>query len=357
MTAAAVVPLADNAKYISPRKVKEKQVVSIAGIFKKRSEAPFSSKRNPLKLHSSDAQDQAEDRPKKRTRFAADVKTIGWHANSSSPQRAEPPEAEVLSSKTSEMHPLSLSFNDTTIAYRANLYKAAVNAINATHAHFTQQLHLSTTRTSSDADNLVASPFQISIWAKLEESSRVLNASFGGTMIKATPKNPNGGIVEAPQELDEKMAAFEMSMVNHEKEFNDLTRSWQKIVKEIWHVGVQALGEDTMRDMLLPQPVVAEELDHEEEPLFVANDEDDVKKPKPKVSFQEPVPQSLAEPSCYRSPLKSIPEIPMADVGDLEATMNELGDRRMEELRELDEESQKWWQRKHQKMAAILQAG
>ncbi|KAF2117746.1 hypothetical protein BDV96DRAFT_597628 [Lophiotrema nucula] len=343
-------------KKVSPARqmrsqTREKKTVSVAGVFKQRPKL-VTTKASPPKHVSSSLK-----KPK--------VVAFVGHENRSSSNSPVKAKGTVLARSTS--HPLALTFNDATTAYRMHLYDKAVADLSATHENLVTALHESILHAVPDPIHPDKSPIKLSIWGKLQKETQNLYIPIGGTKLYFPGEDENGKKEQKVVELQDRMADYEQYMQEEAKKFAELHGKWEVMVSEIFKLGVQALGEDKMRELLIParSPVSPTPIDGavtlvEEDGLLVDEAENvgSLKtggKGKKRVSFRDPLPDMLAGPSTFRKGVASVPALPMDEVQKLERELEQFGEKKIEELKMLKKEEHKWWQKKQQRIADAFQ--
>lgn len=357
-------------KKISP--LKGKQTVSVAPMMKRSREAKPAG--NLFNTVSDKAHDVVEHTPIKKTRFVLHDKGMAMQSASPSVKQTS-----RQSREEGGMYTLSDIFNgmplktllhpslpilrgqtlsllpETTNAYRIHLYNTTLNRITTTQNHLLESLHDSTLYHGHDPNNPDSSPIKLSIWTKLQQSSRYLYTPIGPTQLIVTVTNRNGEKEKAEQSLASRMTEFEKRWKSEAIEIREMHRKWEQIVGEIWKLGVQVLGEEKMKEMLLPVSSRPRDEEAEEERLLVVTSEDvdggQGSKRKKRVSFQEPAFHILSQQTGFKKPVRPLPEDPVDEAMKLEHMIEQLGTMQMEEMKILNNEEQKWWDRKKQRIA------
>jgi hypothetical protein len=156
-----------------------------------------------------------------------------------------------------------------------------------------------------------------------------------------------------------------------------LKEEWEVIVGEIWKVGVQVLGEETMESMLFTNKQRAQEISlsptEAESTIFVPEQGTSpprrVARGKKRVTFVEDGGEEvqlredrmsgplwfLYQPTRLRvGPVPSSPALPKVEIEDVEMKVKKLGQKELEEWKKAERDYKLFWQRKNAALAQIL---
>ncbi|KAF2266642.1 hypothetical protein CC78DRAFT_122036 [Lojkania enalia] len=218
-------------------------------------------------------------------------------------------------------------------------------------------LHDSTLYSTPDPNGPNGSPVKLQIWTMLQQSTRHLCTPIGPATLRIPITNTNGEKEKVLQSLESRMTEFETLYKSEVKELQALHAQWETVVGEIWKCGVQFLGEEKMREMLMPSTQNHTGDKEQAKELVVAGDgdQDAGAKGKKKVAFRDPLPRILTQPSAFQRSVQPLPDVPGDEVQKLEDMIDGLGAKQIEEFRKLDKEEKKWWRRKEGRIAAAFQ--
>jgi hypothetical protein len=145
-------------------------------------------------------------------------------------------------------------------------------------------------------------------------------------------------------------------------EIKALEAQWEKVVGEIYKLGVTCLGDEaTKRLGLLVEPKTKSETSQALSTLFDVGDEEEktagARENGTGQGSGKEYPAFLSGPSVFANkPLAPLLYIPEQEVQELQKRVGELGVKQVEDLRKIEEEHAKWWNKKCEQIAQILQA-
>ncbi|KAF2872508.1 hypothetical protein BDV95DRAFT_386648 [Massariosphaeria phaeospora] len=317
-----------NTKRISP--AKPRKSVSVAAVFK--------------------SSHRGEKRPGNPHRVPA-------KSSSRSPQKS----ASGHKRKRADVHPLAKEFKETTNTYRKHIYEDATSKITRTYQHLLASLTEATLQPVSspaDRNDPLGPPLKLTLPGKLDRATRSLYESTNVLLVAARTTNEHGEEVRLKMPFGDYTDRFVAESTKTSEELDALETQWEATVNEIWKVGTAVLGEDTMREMLFSAPQQPPSPGAESTlfiPEFGSDDATLVpaRPAKKRVSFQELGPELLARPSKYQ-PLPIAPVIVGDEIKELQGVIAALGVDQIAELKQLEAEHQKWWNKKHQEIARAL---
>ncbi|KAF2005010.1 hypothetical protein P154DRAFT_616730 [Amniculicola lignicola CBS 123094] len=323
-----------------PRHVKDfetpkaKQVVSAASVF---TNAPHKARayqvpgavKGPGKLND-----------KGRTPISATRGKVGRRSSSS-------PTKKIIS-KQVESHPLYVDLVKATNGVRKYNYEKTATKLNETYNGLINQLHNLDVQPVSSSGNSGNSPLRLSLAGQVQRESQGLSEALGETHIRMTGNKSDPGV-----KLATRFAEFDDTIKEATEKIETLQHEWAITVGKIWQLGCQALGEDVMRDMLLPKgyDVVLKDSTSMNE---LSQDPEKLRKPKKRVSFREPLPDYFTFKTNLK-PLDGLPAVPSEEVKELEKKVDALGATQTKELRAMEKEHQQWFSAKQKKIAQALQ--
>ncbi|KAF2635924.1 hypothetical protein P280DRAFT_167409 [Massarina eburnea CBS 473.64] len=263
-------------------------------------------------------------------------------------------------SKRHATHPLATDFEDAAKEYREYLETTTTTKINETYNALVNELHeinLVDSSSPPNRSNANDSPIKITISAKYDRKRQKLFNPIGEYTLTTQFTSKNGEIVKTPGSLKDRLSTFEQSYQKKVEELQYLQRQWETIVGEMYKTGISCLGEKVMAQMFLVSPAytspgkedtstfAATTLDPDS--LFIA--EHSPKNAKKRVTFQEPVlepPSFLLGPSRIAKAVPRVPVLSSDEVRSVQSAMIRMGDEQVGELKKIDEEQQKLWERK-----------
>jgi hypothetical protein len=204
-------------------------------------------------------------------------------------------------------------------------------------------------------------PLKMSLAAQIRYESAKYCLSIGDTAFtyERTAEDgedgENGEHADYHATLDERIQQFEAHIAEEEREMKELQQKWERIVGEIWKCSVQILGEEDMSLLLSPRITPVEQNDS----LFVPEHGGDEpthvspQKPKKRVSFQEPLPTFLTQPSRLAK-LPRLQGVNRVAVQEIEDEINQLGSKHVAQLAKQDAEHKVWWDRKQEQIMHAL---
>jgi hypothetical protein len=183
------------------------------------------------------------------------------------------------------------------------------------------------------------------------------------------------------------MIHYEEYIAKQREEVAMLQKEWEATVGEIWKLGVICLGKDAMEDLLfakqrhgldgetlLPSSSPPRTMD-DASILFVpehgTSSSRKARFSRKRVNFVEPpdvrgkqevasthkFPDFLYQASQYhRDKVPKVPTLPEKEVKEIEKSLKELGQKEMDEFRQIDKDHQGYWKRKTAQMAIALKS-
>lgn len=175
--------------------------------------------------------------------------------------------------------------------------------------------------------------------------------------------------------LEKRMLDFEEHLVVQRAEIEKIKKRWETMVGEIWKLGVQCLGEESMEAMLFTANKTSRELSSSPSRATVAEStlflpKHDTSPPlrrtrsEKHVTFEAPeelpaaTSTSLAflhQPSRLNvGPAPCVPALSQHHVEELDAQIRELGNKEIEEYRKAERDYHAHWQRKTAQLVRVL---
>ncbi|KZM19261.1 uncharacterized protein EKO05_0007346 [Ascochyta rabiei] len=265
-----------------------------------------------------------------------------------------------------KVHPLALSFQETSKEYRRHLYSIAVTKINKDVDALLNKLDESNVQTTcSDAasSGSEASPLRLTVAFKYQRLVEKLCSPLSGCHYGLQRTTATGERERVQATLHDRLQAFEKHMEAETHEIKELQRQWEGVVAEMFQLGVTCLGERGMAALLS----TAETDTNASWPaskagstLFLAEHGSPAQKGRRKrkrVSFVGPDLMSLFPAFLMEATEVPKPSTPAAlhlsheEVQRLEVEMVGLGKQHVADLQRLEKEDQKWWMRKQSQLA------
>jgi hypothetical protein len=248
--------------------------------------------------------------------------------------------------------------------------------INTTLNDLLYRLYDSTLHTvSSDAGGSQDSPLRLSAAAKLERAAQNIYRPISTYNVRLHRTNSDGDLVPIRSSLEKRMLDFEDHLAVQRAEIEKIRKRWETMVGEIWKLGVQCLGEESMEAMLFTTNKVSRELSSSPSQGTVAKStlfigEHDTSPPlrrtrsKKHVTFEAPeeLPTAsntslafLHQPSRLNvGPAPGVPALSQHHVEELDAQIKELGNKEIEEYRKAERDYHAHWQRKTAQLVRVL---
>ncbi|KAH7389328.1 hypothetical protein DE146DRAFT_620182 [Phaeosphaeria sp. MPI-PUGE-AT-0046c] len=286
-----------------------------------------------------------------------------------------PHKVDKTSKKNRDMHPLAITFKDTSNDYRRHLYKDTTLRINSTLETLLTNLHgQSLHPISSEANDSAESPIRLSLPAKFERKAGKIYQPLSAYKISLTRTNTDGTRTTLVKLLEERMSDYLDYIEKHKAEIAKLEAEWEATVGEIWKVGVQCLGEKAMESMLF----VDEEGDElralaptAEASLFVQGRSTSpplrAAPTKKRVTFETPDEEGdtltshrqalhfLYQPTRLRvPPVPDMPVLSKEEIGALETRIKELGQKQLDDLSQAQKDYKLYWQKKNKMLAKVF---
>lgn len=157
--------------------------------------------------------------------------------------------------------------------------------------------------------------------------------------------------------LQDRFQSFEENIQVETEKIKNLQRQWEGVVAETFQLGVACLGEDNIAALLSTAEPDADEAGST---LFTPEHSGSAKNGKGKrrcVSFAGPDMASLFPGFLFhasghqRKPLPATPDLPAAELQQLEQAIADLGKQHVVDLQKLEKEHQAWWQKKQTQLA------
>ncbi|KAF2467038.1 uncharacterized protein BDR25DRAFT_376655 [Lindgomyces ingoldianus] len=265
--------------------------------------------------------------------------------------------------KNGDRHPLAVAFRGTTNAYRTQLYEFVTTSITSKHESLHQALYDSTVHSAfgPDPGDAGGSPLKLSLSYRLRQVIAPLTVPMGDFGLQYHATNKETGQSELTKySLRERMTDFMNTLRQQEAEIIQLQAEWEAILGEIWKLGAQVLGENLMRELLIPRTSPEPQKERfsvpagGDEEMQVVGESSKVVRPKKKVSFKEPIPKFLTKTSMYPHSVLPLPNIPKEGMKELEEKVDDLGSTNIAELKKLEKDQQEFWTRKHRQIATAL---
>ncbi|KAF2704781.1 hypothetical protein K504DRAFT_494587 [Pleomassaria siparia CBS 279.74] len=261
-----------------------------------------------------------------------------------------PGNVSATKGKYAGVHPLDLDFKETTHNYRAHLYASATTKIGTVHTNLVHKLDKMvaspSSYTPSDSDS---SPPQPAIAHRIDAIKQNLSINMGKYSLSVSSINADGERVPIRVMLSQRMADYAAHLEREEQELRDLQAKWELVVGEIWKLGGQVLGEETMSELMVPVPTPSPPSSSPVQDIVEFDDLGQELPPAPpktkrkkKVAFREPLPRFLTGRSHLRGPVPTKPEFPVEEMRELEKVIEELGDGQIAELNKKDREYHSW---------------
>lgn len=179
-------------------------------------------------------------------------------------------------------------------------------------------------------------------------------------------KNKNGELEEVKTPLHEMLEEFETRHKEDMEEIKELQRHWERVVGEIYKLGVECLDERTMSSIFFTQPPsspVHDDAGTELLSLFVPEHGDSPipvpKAPKKRVAFKtagSSLPSFVSEPSVFlkKHPLPKAARVSDEEAKELEKRVNQLGIAQLEELENMERDQKNWEKKKMEQITSAL---
>ncbi|KAF2018174.1 hypothetical protein BU24DRAFT_491192 [Aaosphaeria arxii CBS 175.79] len=258
--------------------------------------------------------------------------------------------------KGSEKHPLVVAFKDATKTYKTTLRENATVQIDETFDRLIQALTATATKIPDSKPIAAASKTapEPSLTDRIQREREELSRPLGDVTFTKARVNHDGKTETGLVRIGAATGIFEEHSAKAEARLQELQKRWERIVGEIWKCGVQVLGRDEMKNMLLLD-MGSDDLGPNdtqgEEPLFVSQDS---AKSKRRVTTKEPLPDFISRPSSFSVPLRALEGVSSEVVNDLRSEVSELGESHAADLEQQIDDYQDWWRHKHAQFLSIL---
>lgn len=221
--------------------------------------------------------------------------------------------------------------------------------------HECNLVELSSPSASLPKGDVHESPLRLTLSTAFDHKYRKLFIPLGDYHLRSYVKNAAGEKEVLDTTLRDKLARFEEQTLKDTEQLRVLQEKWEGVVGEIWKMGVSCLGEDAMVEAFLSPPPDEELAEKQDDgtSLFVPEQS------KKRVTFENPplpeVPDFLTSTSqlpeflTRASKMKALPRLPelaREEVDKMEVAVSELGDEHVADMRAVDREYQKYWERK-----------
>ncbi|KAJ4349012.1 hypothetical protein N0V95_004949 [Ascochyta clinopodiicola] len=268
--------------------------------------------------------------------------------------------------KEEKVHPLALSFKETSEAYRRHLYSSAIVKINGDLDALVNKLHESNLQISSpDPANSgpEASPLKLTAPVRYQRLVQKLCSPFSGCRYGLQRINATGETERVQVTLLDRLGSFEKHIEEETQRMEGLQRQWEDVVAEMFQLGVTCLGERCMTTLLSTAEVdanMSSPASKAESTLFVAEYGSSVQKGRRKrkrVSFvgldgKSSFPDFLIHATeVSKQSITAALEMSHEEVQRLEADLAGLGKQQVADLQRLEKKDQKWWMRKQTQLA------
>jgi hypothetical protein len=167
--------------------------------------------------------------------------------------------------------------------------------------------------------------------------------------------------IEQGEERDEKtleeiLSTFAVEHKTRFEEMNDLEKQWEKLIGEIWEVGVSCLGQDMMLPLLSPSSPLSSLPALKKGENSALDDSTKSGPVRKKVKFQEPEPElpRFLSTSTHHAKMPLLEPISDEDVKNLEDKIDALGVHQVEEFVRVDEESKQSYFKKLREVLDLL---
>lgn len=167
--------------------------------------------------------------------------------------------------------------------------------------------------------------------------------------------------IEQGEERDEKtleeiLSAFAAEHKTCFEEMNDLEKQWEKLVGEIWEVGVSCLGKDMMLPLLSQSSPLSSLPAHKKGDNSALDDSTKSGPVRKKVKFQEPEPEipRFLSTSTHHAKMPLLEPISDEDVKNLEDKIDALGVHQVEEFVRVEKESKQSYFKKLREVLDLL---
>lgn len=239
-------------------------------------------------------------------------------------------------------------------------------------------LNTTTITPSPTTSNRHPAPKTVPISTAVAEANRSLTSPLGGAVLRCDVKREDGSAEKVLVRLDERLRGFEKYVAEEEEELKKLGREWEGIVGEILRIGIELVGERELGILLGLDGEKKKEVGKDDgDDLFIPVAEDDSltlisdrpsphktvsksnenkKKPSTAPASSTPFPAFVTQPSLFKKPLPTFPELPKTEIEELERGIEGLGVGELEELRKIAREEQRSWSKKQRQIVALLGA-
>ncbi|KAL5120096.1 hypothetical protein ACEQ8H_001921 [Pleosporales sp. CAS-2024a] len=331
---------------------------------------------------------QAKPVPVKKTVSVRHVFKHPLKAAKQHPKKPHHPDetgTRVSKKRKLDQHPLAVAFRDSGDAYRRHLYTSTTLQIDTTLSSLVSNLYSSTLDdiSSPTTHPQAGSPIRLTAPANFARAASHIYQPVSAYRIGLTRTNTDGTKTKFTATLETRMADYAAMVASQKAEITALRDKWETIVGEIWKVGVQCLGEESMRSMLFITPTghdPGQAVSSSSSPpttaestLFVPEQATSSQPRKharnrKKVSFAKTMETEeevagqeadalyfLHQPSRLRvGPVMAAPAMPVREMEGLEQRVRHLGQKEYGELREAERHHKAYWQKKNERLAQVL---
>ena len=225
-----------------------------------------------------------------------------------------------------------------------------------------------------------ASRLKLSAAVKYEEMALKLYQPISHYELSLTRMNAQGEKERFQATLATRMAHYEDYLAERKSEIVGLQKEWETVMGEIWKVGVSCLGEETMKDLLLPahasqeSPSYVSKATGTDPSLFVPERGSSPSPPQKliatskRVSFDAldagdnaDITPALSFPSFLRGPSRyqnqgppTVPPVPEREIKRFETTIETLGQKQADEFRSIEKDHRDFWKKKNARLTHAL---
>lgn len=240
------------------------------------------------------------------------------------------------------------------------MHADATVRLNSTLTELLAQLYDCNTAATSSPQNehdVDGKSNRVTVPQEFDHISAEIFKPVGLYYITTRGDHPYGSDIETKKTLQDALMEFSDRYRASIEELDKLQEQWEKIVGEIWKVGVQSLGEETMSAFLqVRQPHNLSPPASSKYGKQISLDLEP-KTTRKRVTFDTPrrePPAFLHAPSAYRKALPALSKLSIQSVADLQQAIRNMGARKINELSGIDKDHKKWWLEKSKAIARVL---
>jgi len=246
--------------------------------------------------------------------------------------------------------------SDAAASYREQLYENTTAKLDDTLTQLLDELHqcdlvIPEPPTATSGPN-VPPAVKITLAEKHDRITKQLIQPIGSMAVKRVP---TGEQAQKITRIGEMVLRFQTRYEEDMQLIQKLEKQWERVVGEIWKLGVDSLGEGAMSSLLLKDEVreypPAKTARDDEAALFdieprPAKQKRVIRRPKP-----SELPKFLFAPSAYHEVLPVPKQLSQEEVKELERMVDAMGGPQLEELLKIDREQLQWWYKKTRQVA------